>query len=150
MTAPAPSAVREAARVVLVDGEDRVLLFRWQHPGNAERGHWWITPGGGLDPGESAVDGAVRELCEETGLRVAREALGAPVLERTFETDIDGDRFRQHELFFVVRVDAHDVDTAGFTELETRAMPEHRWWTRDELRATDERVSPANLLELLP
>ena len=27
----------------------------------------WVLPGGGLDPGESPEEGAVREVCEETG-----------------------------------------------------------------------------------
>ncbi|MBC7679310.1 MAG: NUDIX domain-containing protein, partial [Pseudorhodobacter sp.] len=68
MTDPVPVA-RTAARVLLLDGRDRVLLFRGGDPHLPERGTWWFTPGGGLDPGEQTVDGAVRELFEETGLR---------------------------------------------------------------------------------
>ena len=141
---------RNAARVLVVDARDRVLLFRWTHPGAVDRGHWWITPGGGLDPGESPRQGAARELFEETGLVLAPDTLGEPVHEREIDTDIDGVMVHQHELFFLARVDAHEVDTSGFTELETRAMSDHRWWTRDELSTTSERVSPNNLLELLP
>lgn len=140
---------REAARVVLVDAADRVLLFRWVHPGAPERGCWWITPGGGLDPGETPAQGAARELLEETGLRVAPASLGEPVHERVIDTDVDGQSFRQHETFFRVRVDAHEVDVRGFTAFEVEAMPDHRWWTRDELASTTERVSPRDLVDLL-
>lgn len=50
-----------SAGVVITNGE-QILLG---HVTNAK--HWDI-PKGGLDPGESAMDGAIRELREETGL----------------------------------------------------------------------------------
>ena len=57
--------------------------------------------------------------------------------------------YRQTEDFFLVHVREHEVDTAGFEELEVAAMLEHRWWTPQELRATDAVVYPADLVEVL-
>lgn len=31
----------------------------------------WVLPGGGLDPGESPMEGTVREMLEETGIEVS-------------------------------------------------------------------------------
>ena len=45
--------IRQAARVVLLDDRDRVLLFRGFDPADPDRGSWWFTPGGGINPGES-------------------------------------------------------------------------------------------------
>ncbi len=140
---------RDAARVLLVDAAGRVLLFRWSHARDPERGSWWITPGGGLDPGESFEAAAVRELAEETGLTVDLAALGPLVLERDVSTDIAGTLYAQHERLFLLRVDRHDVDTAGFTDFEVRSMTEHRWWTLAELEATTERLSPRALPALV-
>jgi 8-oxo-dGTP pyrophosphatase MutT (NUDIX family) len=52
------------AFVLAVDADDRTLLTRVDRPGRG-----WEVPGGHLDPGETPVDAAVRELAEEAGLR---------------------------------------------------------------------------------
>jgi 8-oxo-dGTP pyrophosphatase MutT (NUDIX family) len=55
---------RVAAYAVVV-AEGKLLLTQLaSHTGAAGR---WNLPGGGLDPGESPIDGVVREVAEETG-----------------------------------------------------------------------------------
>jgi ADP-ribose pyrophosphatase YjhB (NUDIX family) len=49
---------RVAARVVLLDRAGRVLLFRGCDPWQPAAGIWWITPGGGVEPGESLEQAA--------------------------------------------------------------------------------------------
>lgn len=57
---------RDAARAILLTPSQEVLLMRI-HPPDSDR-HFWITPGGGLEAGESAEAGLRRELHEELGL----------------------------------------------------------------------------------
>jgi hypothetical protein len=45
-------------------------------------------------------------------------------------------------------VPAFDVSDAGHTPEERLTMTSHRWWTREELAATDEEVWPAVVLDL--
>lgn len=59
---------RPAGRVLLVDTDGRVLLFRTTFPEGPRDAELWITPGGALDPGETYEEAAARELWEETGL----------------------------------------------------------------------------------
>lgn len=140
---------RRAARVLLVDGTGRVLLFQGHDPDRPDAGRWWFTVGGGLDEGESHREAAARELFEETGLTVDPATLGESVLERVAEFDLAGTSYCQSEEFYLARVDAHDVDTAGFTPLEESFVLGHRWWTRDELRTTSDTVFPEGLADLL-
>lgn len=146
MTAP---VARRAARVLLVNAAGRVLLFRGHDPARPEAGSWWFTVGGGLDEGESARAAAVRELFEETGLALSPDSLTGPVHQETAEFSLAGTDYRQDNEFFVARVDAHDVDTSGFSDLETAFMLEHRWWSADDLRSTPETVYPTALPALL-
>jgi ADP-ribose pyrophosphatase YjhB (NUDIX family) len=62
----AADRLRPAARALVLDPDDRVLLVRFSFP-------WvdypvWAPPGGGLEPGETAAEGIRRELAEEVGL----------------------------------------------------------------------------------
>ncbi len=132
--------------MLLLDAEDRVLLFRGIDPAAAGE-PFWFTPGGGADPGETLEQTALRELAEETGCRDA--VLGPPLWTRVAEFDFDGVSYRQSETFFLARTEAFDVDMSGFTELEQRAVADPRWWTGAELEATEDLVYPTRLAALL-
>ena len=136
---------RRAARVLLVDAQDRVLLLHGSDPSTPERGAWWITPGGGLEPGEQPADAAARELGEETGLHVAAQALGQPVHQRVVEFTFLGGDYRQHEQYFLLRVGVHEA----FTDAPDPGITGHRWWPLRELRTTSEAVFPVELADLL-
>jgi 8-oxo-dGTP pyrophosphatase MutT (NUDIX family) len=140
---------RLASRVLLLDGAGRLLLFRGCDPTDSSAGEWWFTPGGGRDEGESAQECAVRELREETGLVVHPDEVGDVVHERLTVFPFDGVTYRQAEQYFLVRVDSHEVDTAGFSDVENRFVTAHRWWHPEEIRATRETYYPEELLDLL-
>jgi 8-oxo-dGTP pyrophosphatase MutT (NUDIX family) len=139
---------RRAARVVLVDREDRTLLLRGSDPARPGL-RWWFTPGGGLDAGETSAEGAVRELREETGLRIDPAELGEPVWHQVTHFSYDNRTYRQEQDFYLVRVPEWQVDTAGFDVEEQRTIDAHRWWTADELAGTDETIFPEELPDLL-
>lgn len=80
-----PAGTRIAAVGAIVrDDRDRLLLVRrGREPG---RGRWSI-PGGRVEPGESAREAVVREVEEETGVRVVVTGL-AGFVERPGPDDV--------------------------------------------------------------
>lgn len=136
---PGPDGIprRDAARVVLFDGRRRVLLVRGHDAHNPARS-WWFTIGGGRTEGETAREGAVRELGEETGLILPPQDLVGPVLYRESLFRFSNVTARQDEFFFAAYLAQRDVqiDHSGLNAHETSVLDEFRWFTPDELEAT--------------
>ena len=126
----------------------RVLLFRDSDLGLNPVPHWWMTPGGGVDPGESDLEAAVRELHEETGLAVDAGALFGPVATRRVVHGYSDVIVDQDEVFFGVRTTGFAPDSSGYTEEEAACIVATEWLTRDDVTAASEPVWPADLVML--
>jgi 8-oxo-dGTP pyrophosphatase MutT (NUDIX family) len=143
-----PHRRRSAARIVVV-AAGTVLLLRDTDPG-LPGSRWWVTPGGGIDPGEDAVAAAVRELHEETGLVVAGADLLGPVAVRDVAHGYSDQVLHQREAFFVLHVDEPFApDPGGLTAEEMITLDGWQWHALEELALTPEPVWPANLAELV-
>src|SRR5439155_25841009 len=134
---------RQAVRAVVLDGEGRVLLVRFEHP--VSRDAWWATVGGGIDPGESDEQALRRELREEAGLEGFR--IGPVVHTREHTFPWAGRLIHQHERFHVVRVEAHDP--APTIDVAAEGVTDIRWWTPAELASPAEQVVPEELPALV-
>lgn len=144
-----PSRTRPTARILLLNNHDQVLLLEIVDL-DTPPVHFWVTPGGGLEPGESYEEAAKRELFEETGLVVS--SVGKAVWQRRKVVFFGGEWVDAEELTFAVRVSSTAVVHDNQLEQERDVIRGHRWWSLEELRTTSDTVFPENLahhLELI-
>jgi double-stranded uracil-DNA glycosylase len=132
-------AKRQSVRALVVDDEGRTLLFRY---GN-DYSSWWVTPGGGQEPGEADEQTLRRELEEECGL--VGFAIG-PLLweEEGFSLEEPGHGGWAHRVY-LVRVAA--FENAPMLYLRDEGSHEERWFTVDELDGVPTR--PTDLADRL-
>ena len=147
-----PVVERTAARLVVLDAAGRVLLLHVQDLSNPQFGTVWELPGGGIEPGETYSQAALRELREETGIEVAPERIEAPRWRRQIEYVYRGTCWHQHELVGLVRLDASSpgIDDSLRVGNEREDVLGARWWSIEQIVASDQRFYPLSLATALP
>ncbi|MFK3734725.1 NUDIX domain-containing protein [Streptomyces sp. NPDC088090] len=116
-----PENIRYTADVVAVTDDGRVLLIKrgW----DPYEGHWAL-PGGHVDRGETGLRAAVRELEEETGVRVAEDELH---LVGVWDQPVRDPRGRYVTVTYLATVPADTQATAGDDARDAR------WWPLTDL-----------------
>ena len=127
-----PRSPRLAARAIILR-DDKLLLVNAYPDGKSDL---WCAPGGGVERGASLPDNLVREVYEETGLRVS---VGAPCLINEFHDPTSG--FHQVDLYFRCKI--VDGDLSRDWRDPEGIVSERRFVSREDMATL--RVKPDSL-----
>ena len=112
-----------AAAVIFDEGKN-ILLVKSTY----QRFHPWGLPGGSLEYGEHPEEAVVREVWEETGLRICIEKL---LLVKSWQPDRVG-------MYYLCRVTGGTFypsdEVSEFAYFSLDSLPDVRPWDRDMLR----------------
>jgi len=134
---------RQAVRAILLTPQHEVLLMRLHDPSNED--YFWVTPGGGILPGESIEAALRRELDEELGLRSFD--IGPVLCRRQHTFNWLGQRLCQREQLHLVLVERFEPTMTDPTE--ALVLDRFQWWSLAELECTQESITPRTLLQII-
>jgi 8-oxo-dGTP pyrophosphatase MutT (NUDIX family) len=147
-----------AAHVLVIDPEERVLLVHGAGIGPAG---YWVLPGGGVEPGETPLEVAIREVREETGLQLTETDVAGPIGSGQVAFSFGNVAYRQQQHYFAAWVGGLDPLTTGiggFEPDEAASVRERRgslsfsWWSLDQVRShlgSGDVLAPPDLAQIL-
>ena len=136
MSRPDPALYRPCAGLMIVNSLSRVFVGKRI---DTKEGDWWQMPQGGIDPGEDPVEGAFRELYEETGIARDKAEIVARTEEELFYDLPDelqgklwgGKYIGQRQSWFLMRFTGEDGDI-DLNAHDPAEFHDYRW-TEPEL-----------------
>ena len=141
---------RPTARALITDPDNRILLVRVRDAEPLDASDpvtdYWITVGGGVEPGETFETAVVREIFEETGHVIDDPG---PCIWRRRKSIIDaaGVTRAADEKYFWCPVSSGELNQANLTRYERTYVQEFRWWTVNDPELWSIRIFPAGFAD---
>ncbi len=150
-----PMLIHNSIRIILVNPNNEILLMCANDPKTTAtdgtyNGRFWFTIGGEIEPGETNMQAAVRELHEETGLTLKDVVFGPIVWFGSCDLILSGELKRLNQKFIVAHSKKTNISMKNFTESEKNVIEKMDWFSLDKIKSHDDIIYPIGLEKHLP
>lgn len=140
--------VRKSSRAIVLNKNNEIFLFQYRFDYLDDSKLIWITPGGGLDEGESFDDALKRELFEELGVQIT-ESCPEIYFRNPLYTMKNGEVIQSVEKFFLVTLDSEFFSFEHWTESEKKRMSVGKWWSMEEIQQSEDEFFTKDIIRIL-
>lgn len=139
---------RKSSRAIILNSNNEIFLFEYHFDYFADENVVWITPGGGLEEGESFEMALHREIYEELGVQLNQNYRYIYYRNPIYSLK-NGEKAQCEERFFLIHMHGEKFVFNHWTESEQLRMQKGKWWSINEIRHSDDEFFTSDIIKIL-
>lgn len=144
--------IRNSVKLILLNERNELLLLSTDDKGIQGKkgnynGRFWQMVGGKIEDGETLIEGAYRELFEETGLTKEEVEVGNPVWYGEVDLMIHGTLTTVKQSFVTARTTSSNVSLTNLTEEEKPVCTKLEWFSLEKIQNCSDIIYPVLLTD---